>query len=107
EADVDEAMAAIERAGEAVRNDPRLAMSILEPLEMLGVDSVQGSTIVLKVRLKTLPAQQWTVGRALRRRTRDAFRAPDVGIPFERLAIGRAAARRARVPPDKAPPPVK
>lgn len=107
EADVDEAMAAIERAAEGVRQDPRLASSILEPLDMLGVDSVQGSTVVLKVRLKTAPSQQWAVARAFRRRIRDEFHASGIRIPFERFAVAQAIAHEASLPPASAPPPSK
>ena len=106
EADVDEAMAAIERAAEGVRKDPRFARSVLEPLDMLGVDAVQGSTVMLKVRLKTLPSEQWAVARAFRRRIRDEFHASGIRIPFERFAVAQAAAREANPHPNPPPPPI-
>ncbi len=94
--DVDAAIAAIVRAGEAVRQDPALAASILEPLEVLGVDDLRGPAVTIKVRFKTVPLQQWTIARAFRRRIKEAFDADGIRMPAQRVAVtpdsGNAAA---------------
>ena len=62
--------------------DPAYAASILEPLEVLGVDAFKASEVTLRFRIKTLPLKQWDVGRELRRRIKKAFDAaghPDPG----------------------------
>lgn len=98
--DLDQAIAAIERAAEGVRKDPQLAPSILEPLEVLGVDDIQGATVVLKVRLKTVPPQQWAVARAFRRRIKQEFDASGIRIPFQRFAVAGDAMSQAALPAD-------
>lgn len=98
--DLDQAIAAIERAADGVRKDPALAPSILEPLEVLGVDDIQGPTVVLKVRLKTVPLQQWAVARAFRRRIKQEFDASSIRIPFQRFAVAGDATSQAALPAD-------
>jgi small conductance mechanosensitive channel len=60
---------------------------ILEPIEIFGVDAFEDSAVIIKVRLKTLPLQQWTVGREYRRRLKKAFDAEGIEIPFPHRAI--------------------
>ena len=48
--------------------------SMLEPLEMFGVDSLAESAVTIKIRFKTLPLKQWEVARELRRRIKKALR---------------------------------
>ena len=54
--------------GEELRNDPEYRDAILEPLEILGVDSFADSAVIVKARIKTQPIKQWFVGREMNRR---------------------------------------
>src|SRR5687767_14856926 len=67
--------------------DPVYAASILEPLEVLGVDAFKASEVTLRFRIKTLPLRQWEVGRELRRRIKKAFDARGIRIPGPQLHI--------------------
>lgn len=67
--------------------DPAYAASILEPLEVLGVDAFKASEVTLRFRIKTLPLKQWEVGRELRRRIKKAFDAHGIVIPFPQLQV--------------------
>jgi small conductance mechanosensitive channel len=67
--------------------DPVHGPSILEPLEVLGVDALAESSVVLKIRMKTVPIQQWNVGRELRRRIKIAFDARGIEIPFPHVSV--------------------
>jgi len=40
---------------------------ILEPIEVFGIERFGDSGLTIRARMKTLPAQQWNVTRALRR----------------------------------------
>jgi moderate conductance mechanosensitive channel len=66
---------------EELRADPVHALSILEPIEIFGVDGFKEGSLVIKARLKTRPIQQWTVGREYRRRLVHAFAAEGIDIP--------------------------
>jgi small-conductance mechanosensitive channel len=89
DADIDVAIAALERAAEALRQDAPFSSSILEPLEVLGVDDIQGAAVIIRVRFKTVPLHQWIVARAYRRRIQQEFTASGIRIPHQRFAMAR------------------
>ena len=75
-----------EVAGELMQ-DPSYAASILEPLEVLGVDAFKATEVTLRFRIKTLPLRQWEVGRELRRRIKKAFDAQGIRIPGPQMTV--------------------
>jgi len=48
---------------------------ILEPLEVFGIENFTETTVTIKARFKTEPAQQYIVGREFRRRLKYALQA--------------------------------
>jgi small conductance mechanosensitive channel len=87
DADIDAVVAAVQEAGREVMADPKFAPSILEPVEILGVDAFTDSSVTLKVRIKTVPLKQWDVGRELRRRIKLAMDRHGLRIPFPQLQV--------------------
>jgi small conductance mechanosensitive channel len=85
--DTDRVVAVMERVAEELRADPRHAGSILEPIEIFGVDDFGESDVTIKARLKTLPLQQWSVGREYRRRLKKAFDTEGIEIPFPHRSL--------------------
>jgi small conductance mechanosensitive channel len=83
--DPDRIVALMRRVAEELRQDPAHGPSILEPIEIFGVDAFKESSVVIKARLKTRPIQQWTVGREYRRRLLLAFAADDIDVPATRV----------------------
>ena len=81
-ANVDEVMAVLQEVGVDMRRDTAFASDILEELEILGVNDLADSAVVIRIRIKTRPIQQWRVGRELRRRIIKAFAARGIDIPF-------------------------
>ena len=84
---VDRVMEVLREIGEELQREPAYADRILAPLEVLGVDSFADSAVVIKIRIKTVPLQQWNVGRELRRRIKNTFDAQGVEIPFPHLSV--------------------
>ncbi|HTY64229.1 MAG TPA: mechanosensitive ion channel family protein [Acidobacteriota bacterium] len=84
---VDEVMKLLAQIGEELRADPAYAPSILAPLEILGIDDFADSQVILKMRIKTLPLKQWSVGRELRRRIKNTFDARKIEMPFPQMDI--------------------
>ncbi|MEX2262123.1 MAG: mechanosensitive ion channel family protein [Bryobacteraceae bacterium] len=78
-------------ADEMMREEPYRNM-ILSPLEILGVDSLGESAVILKARIKTLPIQQWNVGREMNRRIHRRYKELDIEIPFPRTSFDIAGA---------------
>lgn len=89
--DVDRVIAVVHEAGAALLADARFAPSMLEPVEVLGVDDFRDSAVILKVRVKTIPLKQWEVGRELRRRIKQLMDRDGIRIPFPQLQVHLAA----------------
>ncbi len=68
--------------GEELRHDPKLRPFILEPVEVLGVESFTESAVTIRFRMKTLPIKQWEVGREFRRRLKIRFDQEGIEIPI-------------------------
>jgi len=87
DSDIDSALAIMKRVGAQLQANPDFADKILEPIEVVGVDNLADSGVVLKARIKTLPVQQWSVGREYNRRIKLAFDEAGVEIPFPHLKV--------------------
>jgi small conductance mechanosensitive channel len=87
ESDIDAALDIMRRTGAELMADPAFASMIMEPIEVVGVDALGDSGITLKARIKTLPREQWTVGREYNRRIKMAFDAAGVSIPYPHLQV--------------------
>jgi small-conductance mechanosensitive channel len=87
DADVDVVAGLVQEAGRELQADPKYSPSILEPVEVLGVDDFKDSSVTIKVRIKTVPLKQWEVGRELRRRIKTLMDRQGVRIPFPQLQV--------------------
>lgn len=61
--------------------------SILEPLEMNGVTQFGDNAVVIRGRIKTLPGEQWAVGRAYNELIKTIFDEHHIELPFPRTAV--------------------
>ena len=84
---VDQVMEIMKQVGDELQNDEKYGPSIIEPIEVFGLDSFADSALVIKARLKTKPVQQWTIGREYRRRLKIAFDAQHIEIPFPHTTV--------------------
>jgi len=83
----DEVVAILQEVGRTLKQDPVLGPMILEEPEIFGVDKLGNSAVVIKGRIKTVPIQQWSVGREFLRRVKLAFDAGGIEIPFPHQTI--------------------
>jgi small conductance mechanosensitive channel len=96
--DLDRVMDAIAELGKELRGDPAIGPLILEDLQMLGVDAIGDSAVVIKFFIKTRPLQQWTVKRETLRRIKRRFDELKIEIPFPHRTVIN---RREREPGDQ------
>ena len=91
--DTDRVVEVMRRVAEEMRAEPQFAAAMIEPIEIFGVDDFADSAVKIKARLKTLPLQQWTVGREYRRRLKKALDLEKIEIPFphQTLYMGEAS----------------
>ncbi len=85
--DTDRVAEVLKQLGDEMMQDEKYKPLILAPLEVLGVDQFGDSAVVIKARFKTLPIQQWTVGREMNRRIKKRFDELGIEIPFPHRSI--------------------
>jgi len=56
--------------------------AILAPLELMGVDQLGDFAVLIKARFKTMPGQQWLIGREMNRRIKLRFEEAQIEMPF-------------------------
>jgi len=66
-------MEILKELGEELKNDPEYGPSILEPLEIFGLDRFEDSAVIIRARFKTKPFKQWGVKREFYRRMKRVF----------------------------------
>jgi small conductance mechanosensitive channel len=88
--DPERVAAVLRDIGEEMQRDPSFAPWILEPVEINGVDAFKDWSVVMKMRIKTVPIKQWEVGREFRKRLKKRFEREGIEIPFpERIVTVR------------------
>jgi small-conductance mechanosensitive channel len=90
--DTDRVEQIMRQVAEELRADPAFGPKMLEPIEIFGVDNFADSAVIIKARLKTMPIEQWNVGREYRRRLKKAFDAHAIEIPFPHRTLYMGAA---------------
>jgi moderate conductance mechanosensitive channel len=79
--DPDRVIAVLRDVADELRKDAALSESIVEPLDVIGVDRFTDSAMVIQVRLKCLPLRQWAVGHEFNRRMKQAFDRHGIEMP--------------------------
>ncbi len=79
--DLDRAMEAIRIVGREMQNDPAFKHYIHEPVEVLGVDSINDSSITLSARMRTDPGKQWAIKRMFLLRLKQQFDRDGIKLP--------------------------
>jgi small conductance mechanosensitive channel len=106
--DTDAIVEVVKETARELMQDPAFAASILEPLEVIGVDAFKATEVTLRFRIKTLPLKQWEVGRELRRRIKKSFDARGIRIPGPQMLITMKSSEGDRstapAPPSSASP---
>lgn len=85
--DVDRVMRILVDLGKELRRDPQYRNMILEDPEMLGVESLGDSSVVIRFFLKTRATQKWPVRREMLRRIKKKFDELGVEIPFPQRTV--------------------
>lgn len=101
--DLDRAMMVIKDVHQQMLADSEFSAKLLEPIEVFGVDSFGPDEIVIKARMKTVPREQWKVGREYRRRLKIAFDQNGIEIPFPQRTIHIQSTPAQGLPPQPAP----
>ncbi len=93
DADHHEAGRLIKQAADDMWRDPHSGARLLEEPELWGVESLGEGSVVIRVAVKSYPADQWVAARELRSRIKDSFDAAGIEFPLLQPAV---IARHAR-----------
>ena len=92
--DIDQALAVMREVGQSLRADAKWQAKIADEVEVLGVEKLDNSAVVLRCRVKVVPAiDQWNVKREFLKRLKKAYDERGIEIPFPQLTIHTAGVR--------------
>jgi len=97
--DAEAALAVMMEVGQAMRADPVFGPKILADTEMIGVERWDDSAVILRVRLKVQPLEQWNVRREFLKRLKKAYDERGIEIPFPHLTLYPGQAKDGSAPP--------
>lgn len=96
---VDEALAVMKEVADGMAADPDFGPRILEQPEVVGVNAWADSAVILRLRMKVRPAEQWTVRREYLRRLKQAFDERGIEIPYPHLTLYAGQDKDGSAPP--------
>jgi small-conductance mechanosensitive channel len=97
--DIDAVIAEITKLAAEFRAEPDWGARILDDLEMWGVNELADSAVVIRFRIKTLPAQQWSVKREFSKRLKQRFDEVGIEIPYPHRTIYFGVDKEGNAPP--------
>lgn len=80
--DLDHVYAVMRSTAATLRDDDMFRTAIVDALEIAGVEQLADSAIVIRCRMKTVPAEQWRVRREFLKRLKIAFDREGISIPY-------------------------
>ena len=98
--DVEEALEVMREVGRGLRADPRFGASVAADAEIIGVERWGDSGVVLRCRLKVVPAiEQWNVRREFLKRLKRAYDERGIEIPYPHLTVYPGQLKDSSAPP--------
>ena len=85
--DLDMAKRVILETAQLMAEDDDWSPKFLEPPEVWGVEDLAADGITIRLVIKVLPGEQWSIARELRQRVKAAFDAAGIEIPFPQRTL--------------------
>jgi small conductance mechanosensitive channel len=85
--DLDLAIDTLREVADEVAADQEFASKITTTPEVWGVERLGESSVDVRLVVTTLPAEQWSVGRELRKRIKQRFDRVGIDIPFPQVTV--------------------
>jgi small-conductance mechanosensitive channel len=91
DSDIEKARKIIKKIGLELFEDPEFKPTTIEPLKMQGIDSLGDSGLLLRMKVMTLPGQQFTLKRRALRMIHEAFNENGIklAVPTVQVSGGR------------------
>jgi small-conductance mechanosensitive channel len=78
----DHVVETLKQIADQLQSEAPYHSAILAPLELMGVDQLGDFAVIIKARFKTMPGQQWSIGREMNRRIKLRFEEARIEMPF-------------------------
>ncbi len=85
--DLDRVLSVLKDVGDGLEKDPAFARKLLRRFEYPGIETFGESAVVVRMEVRTLPQERWSVAREVRARVKKAFDAAGIEIPFPHVTI--------------------
>ena len=92
---VDEVYAVMRKIGTEMRLASGNKDYIIEDLEIVGIDNLADSAVIIRCRFKVSPLEQWNIKREFLYRIKKAFDAAGIEIPYPHLTLFAGQAKQA------------
>lgn len=97
--DTDRVTDVIRSVADEMQEDPDWKPLFLDPIEILGVNELADSAVIIRCRIKTPPIKQWGVKREFLRRLKKRFDAENIEIPFPHTTVYFGVDAAGKAPP--------
>lgn len=95
----DEVIRILREIDDRMRKEWPYRRIIMEPLDIAGVDALGDSAVVIRMRSKTRPGEQWGIRREFLRRIKLRFDELGIEIPFPHQTVYFGAGKDGQAPP--------
>jgi small conductance mechanosensitive channel len=95
----DEVIRVLREIDDRMRKEWPYRRLIVEPLDIAGVDALGDSAVVIRMRSKTRPGEQWGIRREFLRRIKLRFDELGIEIPFPHQTVYFGVGKDGRAPP--------
>ena len=85
--DVDRVLNVVRDEAAQFSTDPVWGLQFDGPVEVLGIEELRDTSVVIRTLLKTQPGSQWNVAREFRRRLKNRFDRETVESPFQQRRV--------------------
>ncbi len=97
--DTDEVAAEMIAVAEELAQDETFAPNIIGPPEMMGVNELGDSAVVVRLRMMVRPGTQWGIRREFYRRMKKRFDEKGIEIPYPHMTLYMGADKAGEAPP--------
>ncbi|WPZ35286.1 mechanosensitive ion channel [Thalassobaculum sp. OXR-137] len=97
--DTDRVSEVIKEVADEMQADEAWKALFLDPIEILGVNELADSAVIIRCRIKTPPIKQWGVKREMLRRLKKRFDAENIEIPFPHTTVYFGVDAAGKAPP--------
>jgi small-conductance mechanosensitive channel len=85
--DVDKVRKIIKKINKQIHKDPELSAGLLDKIKSQGVREMDDSAMIMRIKFKTVPGQQFLVRREVYRRIQEAFRKEGIEFAHRNVTV--------------------